>query len=142
MKKQTPRSPRYCSRYLRYRSCYSHYALAFLWIWTGVVSLLWGKDIGYQVLANAAITGQQADLLIVAGAGLDILLGVWLLSQRGLKTCYLIQIAVIVVYSLLLTWIDYRFWWHPFGPLSKNVPIAVLMWINYQTAVDKPPKPH
>lgn len=62
---------------------------------------------------------------------MDAVLGGWLLTNRRLKWCYLIQLYVIIIYSILLTFIAPDFWLHPFGPLSKNIPILMLVYILY-----------
>lgn len=107
-------------------------ALAFLWVWTGLCSIWLAPEIGYQVLAQAGIVEGYADLAVWAGACFDILLGVWVLSGRWSARCCQVQIALIVVYSALLILIAPSFWTHPFGPLSKNIPIVVLIWLWYQ----------
>lgn len=102
-------------------------SLSFLWIFTGIVSWLLSPDIGYQVLAQANIVAGLADFCIISGSIVDCILGLWLLSYRKLKLCCYLQLMVIAVYSLLLTVIDASYWLHPFGPLSKNIPIFVLI---------------
>lgn len=105
----------------------ARFSLAFLWLWTALTSLWWGKPIGYEVLSHAGLTGIIADVALYGGSLLDAVIGVWLLSGKCLKQCYLLQIVVIIVYTLLLSVIDAEFWLHPFGPLSKNIPILVLL---------------
>lgn len=106
-------------------------SLSFLWLMTAAVSLTVGKDVGFQVLASANLHGDLAWFTILAGSLLDLLIGLWLLSGRAQRLCCLVQLAVIVGYSLLLTLIAPAFWLHPFGPLSKNLPILVLIWLLY-----------
>lgn len=104
-------------------------SLAFLWLFTGLTSLFFAPELGYQVLAKANITGMAAKISVYGGALLDIGLGLWLLSGWQIKICCLAQIATIIVYSLLLTLIDATFWLHPFGPLTKNIPIIILILV-------------
>lgn len=103
--------------------------LAFLWLFTGLTSLVFAPDIGYQILASANITGLTADLFIYSGAFLDIGLGIWILSAWKIKICCTIQIITIITYTLLLSFIEPSFWLHPFGPLTKNGPIIILIFI-------------
>lgn len=112
------------------------YSLAFLWIHTGLTSILFAPDIGYHILANANIQGRLADFAIYSGGALDIILGLWVISEKRLRLCCLAQIAVITIYTLLLTFIDASFWMHPFGPITKNLPIIVLilMLMTYEKA--------
>lgn len=116
-------------------------SLSFLWLMTAAVSVTVGKEVGFQVLANADLHGDLAWFAILAGSVLDLLIGLWLLSGRAQRLCCLVQLAVIVGYSLLLTLIAPVFWLHPFGPLSKNLPILVLIWLLYSSP-QQPNEPH
>lgn len=107
-------------------------SLSFVWIFTGVTSAFWAQDIGYQVLAQAGITGQLATLAIYCGSLLDVSIGVWIITGLRRKLCYLLQILVMLLYTFLLTIIDPSFWLHPFGPLTKNLPMLALVYYLYQ----------
>lgn len=107
------------------------YSLAFLWIFTGLTSIFFSPEIGYQILVGANINATLADISVIGGGALDIALGLWLLTSFRIKLCCLIQVAVIVSYTVLLTFIDASFWLHPFGPITKNFPILVLIIIVY-----------
>jgi hypothetical protein len=106
---------------------FAKYSLAFLWVFTGLTSIYLSPEIGYEILANANITGSMADFSVYAGGALDIVLGLWLLTSVKTKLCCITQISVITVYTILLTFIDASFWLHPFGPITKNIPIVVLI---------------
>lgn len=106
-------------------------SLSFLWIFTGITSVFFAKDIGHEVLANGGITGPLADLSILSGSVQDVIIGIWLLVGWRLKLCYLVQMVVIVVYTLLLTVIDPGYWLHPFGPMTKNIPMLVFIYYLY-----------
>lgn len=107
-------------------------SLAFLWVFTGITSVFFAKDIGYQVLSRANIEGAFADFCLYSGAALDIAIGGWLLTGKALKPCYAAQIVLIVAYTALLTFIAPAYWLHPFGPLTKNVPILCLIYGLYR----------
>ncbi|KZN30668.1 hypothetical protein N474_13000 [Pseudoalteromonas luteoviolacea CPMOR-2] len=112
-----------------YLACFS---LVFVWLFTGLTSIFFAPEVGFEILAKAQITGIYADISVYGGGLLDIFLGVWLITQRKLKLCCIAQIATIFIYSLLLTIIDASFWLHPFGPVTKNLPILVLIVWLYQ----------
>ncbi len=107
-------------------------SLSFLWIITGITSTFFAKDIGYDVLAKAGITGSFANFAIVSASVLDIAIGIWLLIGRNLQGCYLLQLLVITVYTILLSVIDASFWLHPFGPLTKNIPLMIMIYWLYR----------
>lgn len=110
---------------------FARMALAFLWIFTGLTSLFFAPETGYTILAQAEITGFTADFLVYGGSLVDIGLGIWIVSGRWHQPCCIIQICIITLYSILLTIISSDFWLHPFGPLTKNIPILALILIIY-----------
>ena len=112
------------------------YSLAFLWIFTGLTSVYFSPEVGYEILANANVTGALADVAIYAGGILDIVLGLWLITSFKTKLCCITQISVITVYTILLTFIDASFWLHPFGPITKNIPIVVLIFFLLKNKVE------
>lgn len=112
----------------------ARYALAFLWLATAVVSLGRGRQIGYEILAEAGIGGLLADLCLYGGATLDLLLGIWTLLGAAQLACLRAQAALILLYTLLLTLIAPAFWLHPFGPLTKNIPLLALIHVLHQQA--------
>ena len=104
-------------------------SLSFLWLLTGLSSLWFSPELGYEVLARASISAGLAEFCVWSGSLLDVAIGLWLLLGVSLRWCYALQFAVIVVYSLLLSFIAPEFWLHPFGPLTKNLPILVLIML-------------
>ncbi len=105
------------------------YSLVFLWVFTGLIAIFFSPDIGYHILASAGIKGTLAKFSVYAGGILDILLGLWLLTSKHIRLCCIVQIAVIAFYTVLLTIIEASFWLHPFGPITKNFPIIVLIFL-------------
>lgn len=108
-------------------------SLSFLWLFTAAASFWWGRNIGYDILSQQAIHGDFADWCINAGSFFDALIGIWLLTVYKLKWCYRFQIILILSYSILLTLIAPGFWFHPFGPITKNIPILALLFLLYQS---------
>ncbi len=105
------------------------FSLSILWIFTGITSFYFSPEIGYEILEKAGIKDFTAELLLVSGSILDILIGFWLLSKYQLKWCLKFQISVIIFYSILLSFIAPEFWLHPFGPITKNLPIIALILV-------------
>ena len=46
------------------------------------------------------------------------------------------QVAVIALYTTILTVVDMSFWLHPFGLITKSIPIIVLIGYVYIANVD------
>lgn len=104
-------------------------SLVFVWLWTAVVSVweLQGQSRALLVAGGVSNT-EVANALVLAGAALDAILGLWLLL-RPTRTAYLLALATMVVMTLVATVLSPYLWLHPLGPLSKNVPIAVVLWL-------------
>jgi uncharacterized protein YbjT (DUF2867 family) len=108
-------------------------AIAVVWIWTAIVSAwLYPRAASLDLLARVGAPPGIQVFLLYAAAACDLLLGIlsffWpaCLGQR--TRLWYCQIALIVFYSLLITWRLPEFWLHPYGPISKNLPmLAALM---------------
>ncbi|MFC5699590.1 DoxX-like family protein [Pseudomonas sp. GCM10022186] len=116
----------------------ARFALVFLWLATAVVSVTSGRQVGYDILSSGGVEGALADLCVYGGAALDLFLGLWLLSGRAAVACLRVQGAVVLLYSLLLSLIDPSYWGHPFGPLTKNLPVLALILLLHQRQTDLP----
>ena len=106
---------------------YLRLSLVFVWLWTAVVSVweLQGQSRALLVAGGVSDTG-VANALVLAGAVLDAILGLWLLL-RPTRPAYLLALATMVVMTLVATVLSPSLWLHPLGPLSKNIPIAVVL---------------
>lgn len=108
-------------------------SLSVLWLSTAATSFWWGRTIGYDVLELQHIQGEFADWCINTGSVIDALIGFWLFTTYRLKWCYSFQLILVISYSILLTIIAPAFWLHPFGPLTKNIPIVALLYLLYKS---------
>ena len=108
---------------------YLRLSLVFVWLWTAVVSVweLQGQSRVLLVVGGISDTG-VADALVLAGAALDAILGLWL-WLRPTRSAYLLALATMVLMTLVATLLSPYLWLHPLGPLSKNIPIAVVLWL-------------
>jgi len=110
------------------------YSLSFLWISTAMIAVFISPEIGFSILEKANINGSLANVFVYGGSLLDVSLGIWIVSNKAIKLCCWLQAITIVIYTILLTLIDASFWLHPFGPLTKNLPIlALIMVVIMQT---------
>jgi uncharacterized protein YbjT (DUF2867 family) len=106
-------------------------SLAFVWIWTGIVSFgLYPVQDSYALLARVGVPNAWAPALLYGAAALDVLLGVatlWWPQRRTRRVLWIAQGALILGYTLIISVALPEFWLHPYGPLSKNVPLLVLL---------------
>ena len=49
-------------------------SLTFLWVFTGLTSLFFAPEVGYQILDERGITGCFADFCVISGAGSPLVL--------------------------------------------------------------------
>jgi uncharacterized protein YbjT (DUF2867 family) len=108
-------------------------SIALVWIVTGIVSLgLYPTASSYDLLARVGITGGLAPLTLYGAAALDFLFGLATLALRRRRVLWLLQIATILLYTIIITWTMPEFWLHPFGPLLKNVPMLAAIYLLYR----------
>jgi len=120
--------------------------LAFIWVWEGMMACVLFQ--GTTLLGVLAFTGLETEqlrlLLIVAGLG-QALGGLALLVLRGrwLRLLLALQAVGLLIICILVTKFEPRLWFHPFGPISKNVPLiagTLLAYFREPLASVPPPR--
>lgn len=107
-------------------------SIALVWIWTGIVSLgLYPTGQSYELLARVGITGVLAPVMLYGAAVLDLLVGIGTLVLRRRRWLWLLQLAVIGAYTVIITFKLPEFWLHPYGPLSKNLVMLAAIYLLY-----------
>jgi hypothetical protein len=100
------------------------YAVAIVWIVTGVVSLgVYPVAGSYALLARVGLTGAAASIALYGAALLDLAFGVGSLALRRRRWLWRAQMLVIVGYTAIISFCLPEFWLHPYGPLTKNLPM-------------------
>lgn len=108
-------------------------SLALLWLFTALTSaLLYPLGESYALLHEVGIGGGVAPLFLYGAAALDLVLGVALLLNYRTTLVALAQSAVILVYTIIITLALPEFWLHPYGPVSKNIPLLVATLVMLQ----------
>ena len=116
-------------------------SLVVVWLATAVVSVWELHGQSRELLAGlpTAWAGGHAPWLptaiILAGATADAVLGLWLALRPGRKA------YGAALLMMLATAIQPAWWLHPFGPLTKNLPIAAILWVLLQDEATSPQKP-
>jgi hypothetical protein len=102
------------------------FTLAWLWIATGLISaFVYPVDASYAMLNQVNIPDILAPFALYFAAALDVCLGTALLFSYRLRTVVFLQTTVILAYTALVTIGFPELWLHPFGPVSKNIPLIV-----------------
>jgi uncharacterized protein YbjT (DUF2867 family) len=101
-------------------------SLALLWIASGLVSLgLYPVASSLVLLAEVGLEGAPALAALYGAALWDLALGAALLVRFRPVLVGALQLATMVAFTLIITSFLPEAWLHPFGPVTKNVPLAL-----------------
>jgi len=102
------------------------FSIAFVWLFTGIVSaFVYPVEQSYAMLARVGVEGVWQPIMLYGAAATDLLLGLGTLCSYRLRLVALIQIGIVLLYSIIITlWLP-EYWAHPFGAISKNLPLIV-----------------
>ncbi len=107
--------------------------IGFVWIWSGIVSaFLYPRADALGLLHNIGIVAPLDVPILYFASLLDISMGILTIIGYKLKFLLSFQILIIVVYTLLLTFMAPFHWLHPFGPVLKNLPLVFTIYILVQ----------
>lgn len=105
-------------------------SIALVWIMTGIVSaFIFPIAESYALLERVGISGLFAPIALFGAAIIDGILGIATLIGYRLKLIGILQLFMILNYTVLISLYLPEFWWHPYGPLTKNIPLAVAILI-------------
>ncbi len=108
------------------------FSIAAVWIWTGIVSLgLFPIEESYALLARVGVSASLAPLMLYGAAALDLAFGLATLALPRRRALYLLQIALILGYTIIITFKLPEFWLHPYGPMLKNIPMLGVIYGLY-----------
>lgn len=115
-------------------------SIALVWLFTAYVSAFaWPAEDSLQMLARSGVPPALGPLMLYGACALDALFGVAALAlARGRRRARLwqAQMVLIAFYSIVIAWRLPEFLWHPYGPLSKNLPMLAALWLLYE--LEKP----
>lgn len=105
-------------------------SIAFIWLATGIISaFVYPAAESYALLARVGIHGWLAPVALYGAAALDFALGLGTLLRYRVRLMGIAQLAVLTGFSIIIAlWLP-EFWLHPFGPLTKNVPLAAAILV-------------
>jgi uncharacterized protein YbjT (DUF2867 family) len=102
------------------------WSIAFVWLYTGIISLFFvPTEISYGMLAKTGIDATWAPLFLYGASLIDLSLGIAVLLRLYPRQIGCLQILLMILYTLIITFSQPEHWLHPFGPVSKNVPMVL-----------------
>ena len=105
------------------------FSLVFVWLATALASVWELHGQSRALLAAAGVHNLVlAQALILGGAGADAVLAL-AMYLKPVRTTYLAALALMLAMTLVATVLDPALWLHPLGPLTKNLPIAAILWV-------------
>jgi cell division protein FtsW (lipid II flippase) len=70
--------------------------------------------------------------MLYGAALFDVLLGLGTLFLRRRRLLWLMQLALIGFYTIVIALRLPEFLVHPYGPLTKNLPMLAAIWLLYE----------
>lgn len=106
------------------------FAIALVWLWSGWVSaFVYPSESSYQMLDQVGVLQWMAPAILHGASAIDIALGIALLFCWRLRWVVYSQVAIMLIYSLVITIALPEYWAHPFGLMVKNLPLLVATFI-------------
>ena len=99
---------------------------------TGILSLgIFPQRESFSLLEQVGLQGAAALTALYGSASLDVFLGILTLAYPS-RMLWRVQATLVIAYSVIITFYLPWYWLHPFGPLLKNLPILLLLWLLHQ----------
>lgn len=99
--------------------------LSLIWVLSGLVSII-NIEQSRELISLVGMGGLGGDMFILSTALGDILLGVLLWLPKLRRRVIIIQIGIILIYSIIISIFMPMFWLHPFAPIIKNLAMVIL----------------
>lgn len=105
-------------------------SLALLWLVSGLLGLFAGTGFFVSVL-NPLISSEFVAIAVAVTASLaDLAIAAALFVGWRLRAMAMVQLAMVIGYTAVLTVLAPALWGDPFGVLLKNVPIIALILVH------------
>ena len=109
------------------------YSIVAVWIVTAIVSYgLYPVEASYELLARTGIPPALQPLMLYGAATFDLLLGLGILFLTRRRWLWLMQLGLIGFYTVVIAIKLPEFLLHPYGPLTKNLPMLAAIWLLYE----------
>lgn len=107
-------------------------SLAFIFMFTAVVSILiYPRTESYALLNEVGISADYYNIFLYGASIIDFLLGVLILIPKTAKMSALLMMALICIFTLIITINIPMMWFEPFGPVFKNIVILAAIAVVF-----------
>lgn len=114
-------------------------SIALVWLWTGWISaFVFPSAESYRMLSRVGIEGGLASIVLYGASLADFAMGLALLMRWRLRRVVAAQVAIMLIYMGVISVFLPEFWLHPFGPLTKNLPLLAATLIMLILVEEKP----
>ncbi|MCC2972885.1 SDR family oxidoreductase [Massilia sp. IC2-476] len=104
-----------------------------VWIITAIVSYgLYPVEASYELLGRTGIPAELQPLMLYGAATFDLALGLGILFLKKRRWLWLAQLGLIGFYTVVIAIKLPEFLLHPYGPLTKNLPMLAAIWLLYE----------
>lgn len=108
-------------------------AVAFMWFMAAFVSLgPYPVADSLALLQRIGASAGFAPILLMGAVIFDFALGILSLWPRRPRWLWSAQIALVILYTVIITVKLPVLWLEPFGPVAKNIPILALLLLLHQ----------
>jgi len=111
-------------------------SIAFIWLFSAACSLIfYPRSDSYHLLVQVGIQDFWQPVFLYGASALDAVIGIAMLCSYRLKAVCIVQLAVIILYTTIISWKLPYLWLEPFGPIAKNIPlfVAILIYIAMES---------
>jgi uncharacterized protein YbjT (DUF2867 family) len=109
------------------------WSIAAVWIATAIVSaFVYPAAASFDLLARSGIPAPLQPLMLYGASAFDMALGLGILFLKRRRWLWLAQLALIGFYTIVIAVKLPEFLVHPYGPLTKNLPMLAAIWLLYE----------
>jgi uncharacterized membrane protein YphA (DoxX/SURF4 family) len=106
--------------------------MAIIWITEGLFpKVLFQQPMEVAVVAGSGLVPIDPALFLMLMGIAQLISGIVVLLLKGkfLKILLYCQVVAVIILPLMVSWQDPLLWVHPYGPMTKNIPILVGTWM-------------
>jgi len=109
------------------------WSIVAVWIATAIVSaFLYPAAQSFELLARTGIPPSLQPLMLYGASALDLAFGLGILLLQRRRWLWLGQGVLIGFYTIVIAVALPEFLLHPYGPLTKNLPLLAAIWLLYE----------